>query len=220
MHWKGRDPQRRPQRQLGRRLEEVAEAVGGGYCWLQMPLRLALGVRGTVAGHRLGALEGGGGTSPFPIHPRGGLAPRRAHATTACHRTRHLRRRDAMNHAVARPRCCDAHWRRPRHGLLHRSTGVSSIVHWCATGNIAHSTGCTHDRVWYGGGGGRVRGGCTGRISPGKFSGGEGACHSWGSTSSDTCPTLPTPLNFAGLVVRKVHGFKGRHLGGGGGVMG
>ena len=26
-----------------------------------MPLRLALGVRGTVAGHRLGALEGGGG---------------------------------------------------------------------------------------------------------------------------------------------------------------
>ena len=61
MHWKGRDPQRRPQRQLDRWLEEVAEAVGGGYCRLQMPLRLALGVRGTVAGHRLGALEGGGG---------------------------------------------------------------------------------------------------------------------------------------------------------------
>ena len=34
-----------------------AKAVGGGYCRLQMPLRLALGVRGTVAGHRLGALE-------------------------------------------------------------------------------------------------------------------------------------------------------------------
>ena len=47
-----------------RRLEEVVKAVGGGYCWLQMPLRLALGVRGTVAGHSLGALEGGGGTSP------------------------------------------------------------------------------------------------------------------------------------------------------------
>ena len=29
-----------------------------------MPLRLALGVRGTVAGRRLGALEGGGGISP------------------------------------------------------------------------------------------------------------------------------------------------------------
>ena len=29
-----------------------------------MPLRLALGVRGTVAGHRLGVLEGGGSTSP------------------------------------------------------------------------------------------------------------------------------------------------------------
>ena len=60
----GKGPQRRPQRQLGRRLEEVAKAVGGGHCRLQMPLRLALGVRGTVAGRRLGALEGGAGTSP------------------------------------------------------------------------------------------------------------------------------------------------------------
>ena len=42
-------------------LEEVAEAVGCGYCRLQMPLKLALGVRGTVAGHKLGALKGGGG---------------------------------------------------------------------------------------------------------------------------------------------------------------
>ena len=39
--------------------------VGGGYCRLQRPLKPALGVRGTVAGHKLGALEeGGGGTSP------------------------------------------------------------------------------------------------------------------------------------------------------------
>ena len=54
-------------------LEGVAEVVGGGYCRLQMPLKLALGVRGTVAGHRLGALEGGGGDLP-PFHciPRGG----------------------------------------------------------------------------------------------------------------------------------------------------
>ena len=57
-------PQRRPQRRLGRRLEEVAKAVGGGYCRLQTPVRLALGVRGTVAGHRLGALERGGGVPP------------------------------------------------------------------------------------------------------------------------------------------------------------
>ena len=55
----GRGPQRRPQRRLGRRLEEVAKAVGGGYCRLQMPSRLALAVRGTVAGHRLDALEEG-----------------------------------------------------------------------------------------------------------------------------------------------------------------
>ena len=35
--------------------------VGGGYCRLQMPLKPALGVRGTVAGDKLGALEEGGG---------------------------------------------------------------------------------------------------------------------------------------------------------------
>ena len=36
MHQKGR-PHRRPQQRLDRRLEEVAKAVGGGYCRLQMP---------------------------------------------------------------------------------------------------------------------------------------------------------------------------------------
>ena len=59
-----------PQRRSDTRLEEVAEAVGGGYCRLQMPLRLALAVRETVAGHRLGAVEGGGGgTPPLPMNP-------------------------------------------------------------------------------------------------------------------------------------------------------
>ena len=62
-----RGPQRRLQRQLGRRLEEVAKAVGGGYCRLQTPLKLALGVRETVAGRRLGALKGGGGGKPPPL---------------------------------------------------------------------------------------------------------------------------------------------------------
>ena len=54
-------PRRRSQRRLGRRLEEVAKVVEGGGCRLQMPLKLALAIRKTVAGHRLGALEGGGG---------------------------------------------------------------------------------------------------------------------------------------------------------------
>ena len=45
----GKGPQRRPRKRVGRRLEEGAEAVGGGYCRLQMPLKLALGVRETVA---------------------------------------------------------------------------------------------------------------------------------------------------------------------------
>ena len=55
LEWKG--PRRRPQKRLGRRLEEVAKAVGGGYCRLQMPLRLDFAVGETVGGHRLGALE-------------------------------------------------------------------------------------------------------------------------------------------------------------------
>ena len=60
----GKGPQRQPRKRLGKRLEEAAKAVGGSYCWLQMPWKLALCVRGTVAGHRLGALQGGGGGSP------------------------------------------------------------------------------------------------------------------------------------------------------------
>ena len=39
-------PQRRPQKRLDRRLEEVAKAVGGGYCRLQVPLSMALAVSG------------------------------------------------------------------------------------------------------------------------------------------------------------------------------
>ena len=45
MALEGKGPQQQPGKRLDRRLEEVAEAVGGGYCRLQMPLRLALGVR-------------------------------------------------------------------------------------------------------------------------------------------------------------------------------
>ena len=45
----------------------VAKTVGGGYCRLQMPLSLVVPVRETVAGRRLGALEGGG-VPPPPFH--------------------------------------------------------------------------------------------------------------------------------------------------------
>ena len=65
----GKGPQRWPQKRLDRRSEEVAKAVGGGYCQLQMPLGLALAVRETVAGHRLGATEGAGGAPPLPMRP-------------------------------------------------------------------------------------------------------------------------------------------------------
>ena len=47
----GKGPWRRPQKWLGRRLEEVTKAVGGGYCRLQMPLKA-----GTC--HQGAALEG------------------------------------------------------------------------------------------------------------------------------------------------------------------
>ena len=60
----GTGPWRRPEKRLDVRSEEVAKAVGGSYRRLQMPLKLALAVRETAAGHRLGALEGEGGTSP------------------------------------------------------------------------------------------------------------------------------------------------------------
>ena len=80
-------PGRRSQRRLGRRLEEVAEAVGGGYCRLQMPSKLTWR-QGTVAGHRLGALEGR--TSPpfqyIPL-PRG-LGGSGAHGGESCLRVR------------------------------------------------------------------------------------------------------------------------------------
>ena len=66
------------------RLEEVAKAVGGGYCRLQMPLSLALAARGTVAGHRLGTLDRGGPPPlqciPAPPPP----PPRWGHATVCC----------------------------------------------------------------------------------------------------------------------------------------
>ena len=70
--FEGKGPPRRPQKRLDRRLEGVAKAVGGGYCRLQTPLRLALGIGETAAGHRLGALEGEGEfvyLSPFQCIP-------------------------------------------------------------------------------------------------------------------------------------------------------
>ena len=49
--------------------EAVRQAVGGGYCWLHMPLKLAFAVRETVAGHSDLQGGGGGGGSPPPPPP-------------------------------------------------------------------------------------------------------------------------------------------------------
>ena len=71
----GEAPQKRPQRWLDRRLEEVAKAVEGGYCRLQIQLNPALAVKEPVAGHRLGTREGGGVPPPFQCVPAPPLAP-------------------------------------------------------------------------------------------------------------------------------------------------
>ena len=67
-------------------MEEVAKAVGGGYCRLQMPLKPALAVRDTGAGRRLGALLGaGGGTPPpLPMHPWAGMWARQGRCRRHC----------------------------------------------------------------------------------------------------------------------------------------
>ena len=67
----GKGPWRWPQRRVGGRLEEVAEAVGAGYRRLEMPLKPALAVRE----HRLGALKGGGGGYLTPSQCIPGPAP-------------------------------------------------------------------------------------------------------------------------------------------------
>ena len=54
----GKAPQRGFQQRSGRRFEEVAKAVGGGYSRLQMLLKLALGVRTRVAGPQAGDVGG------------------------------------------------------------------------------------------------------------------------------------------------------------------
>ena len=65
----GKGPQRRPQKRLGRRLEEVAKAVGGGYCRLQMPLSRHL----PSGGQRPGG--GGGGRGSWRPGTRGVAPP-------------------------------------------------------------------------------------------------------------------------------------------------
>ena len=75
MHQKEKDLRRRPRSSWAGGWRRLPKRFGGGYCRLQMPLRLALGVRGTVGGRKLGASEGGGGPPPplQCISARGGL---------------------------------------------------------------------------------------------------------------------------------------------------
>ena len=62
--FEGKGPPRRPQQRLGRRLEEVVKAVGGGYYRLQMLLRRALAGRAPW--------QGGGVPPPLAMPPCGG----------------------------------------------------------------------------------------------------------------------------------------------------
>ena len=103
-------------------VEGVVKAVGGGYCRLQMPLRLALGVRGAVAGLRVGALEGGGGATPpapFQRIPWGGGIVERA--------TFRLATFGATKACQVLPRCCDVR-RRVSGGHVQRSWHAPSCM--------------------------------------------------------------------------------------------
>ena len=48
--FEGKGPHKRPKTPLNGQLEEVAQAVGGGYCRSQMSLKLPLAVRETHGG--------------------------------------------------------------------------------------------------------------------------------------------------------------------------
>ena len=71
----GKGPQRQPQKRVDRQLEEVAKRLEA----VTVPYKchgMALAVRETVAGRRLGA--GGGGAPPLPMYPGG---PRKGNGT-------------------------------------------------------------------------------------------------------------------------------------------
>ena len=113
-------PQRRPPRRLGRRLEEVAKAVGGGYCRLQMPLTPAFAVRGRVAGHRL-ALEGRRGVPPppLPMHPAPPAPPRPGSRSSQTKpRLLHPLSLFVLPHLSPRPPPNRRGGRQPRHSAL------------------------------------------------------------------------------------------------------
>ena len=123
----------------------------GGYCRLQMPLRPALGVRGTVAGHRLGALEEGGGglpPPPFQCVPLGGGSrlQRMAHAgplwtpppkdlwaTARVHKRRSAQSADPRGDGLSDvPFASAQRWREVRHtqGARTRTPHGPSAITW------------------------------------------------------------------------------------------
>ena len=138
----GKGPQRRPQR----RLEEVAKAVGGGYCRLQLPLKLALGFRETAAGHKLGALEGGGGVPPpLPMHPcLQGIGPSSLADPWICARSCPLRTSSSPCHAVKCVSECVSSIVFPRDtepakGSSHRPILKDGPLHGLRGGRMGHS---------------------------------------------------------------------------------
>ena len=174
----GKGPQRRPHKRLGRRLEEVAKAVGAGYCWLQMPSRLPLGVRETAAGHRLGALDrrGGGGGGGLP-HTPGPSTPTRtgphalamlhhASAPALWHRGTSHRQCDQTTQASLAPPCAHAETQAevPLPPCADRATQTvallsypeplldNALVSWwqLKVADACTQTGFTEE-VWYGG---------------------------------------------------------------------
>ena len=96
----GNAPQRRPQRRLGRRLEEVAKAVGSGYCRLQMPLTLGI----------LQGRGGGGGAGWYLTRFRCVPAPAPASRTRSTWQVVRVEERASTTPRCATDKSDGGHW--------------------------------------------------------------------------------------------------------------
>ena len=124
----GKGSQGPPRRRLDGWLQEGAKAVGGGYCRLHMSLRLALAIRGTVAGHRLGI-----GWVPPPASNASLLS------TSVWHRCRFMQPPTPCSPTGARglhaPHVSD---RRGLRGTRQGSGSPSVTQRWCAARAPGH----------------------------------------------------------------------------------
>ena len=114
-----------------------------------MPLSLALGVRDKAAGRTLGALEGGGGTPPFPMHPCPPPPPPTHWTPTPTRQQKYNNARTAVGpgHAAAR-RTAPAARRAPRvEGERGWRAGTAGLHTAASSVDLEGSSGATPPRA-------------------------------------------------------------------------